>query len=82
MAVVSTRAGRLGNRIAVAAVILITLIFLSPIYWITSTAFKPLLLSTTVPPTTTPPTAPPPSTNTSAPEPEPQPPPQPPPTRE
>ena len=51
MAVVSTRAGRLGNRIAVAAVILITLIFLSPIYWITSTAFKPLLLSTTVPPT-------------------------------
>ena len=31
MAVVSTRAGRLGNRVAVAAVILITLIFLSPI---------------------------------------------------
>jgi multiple sugar transport system permease protein len=51
MAVVSTRAGRLGNRIAVAAVIIITLIFLAPIYWITSTAFKPLLLSTTVPPT-------------------------------
>src|SRR5215207_3697616 len=51
MAVVSTRAGRIGNRIALVAVILITLIFLSPIYWITSTAFKPLLLSTTVPPT-------------------------------
>ncbi|MEO7221289.1 MAG: carbohydrate ABC transporter permease, partial [Devosia sp.] len=51
MAVVSTRAGRWGNRIAVAVVILITLIFLSPIYWISSTAFKPLLLSTTVPPT-------------------------------
>jgi multiple sugar transport system permease protein len=51
MAVVSTRAGRLGNRIAIAAVIIITLIFLSPIYWITSTAFKPLLLSTSVPPT-------------------------------
>ena len=51
MAVVSTRAGRLGNRVAVAAVIVITLIFLSPIYWITSTAFKPLVLSTSVPPT-------------------------------
>jgi multiple sugar transport system permease protein len=50
MAVVSTRAGRWGNRIAVAAVILITLIFLSPIYWITSTAFKPLVQATSVPP--------------------------------
>jgi multiple sugar transport system permease protein len=29
----------------------ITLIFLSPIYWITSTAFKPRNLATTVPPT-------------------------------
>jgi multiple sugar transport system permease protein len=51
MAVVSTRAGRIGNRLAIAAIIVITLIFLSPIYWIASTAFKPLLLSTTVPPT-------------------------------
>jgi multiple sugar transport system permease protein len=51
MAVVSTRAGRLGDRIAVAAVIVVTLIFLSPIYWITSTAFKPLVLATSVPPT-------------------------------
>jgi len=51
MAVVSTRAGRLGNRIAVVVVVLVTLIFLSPIYWITSTAFKPLVLSTSVPPT-------------------------------
>ena len=50
MAVVSTRAGRLGNRIAVAVVILVTLIFLSPIYWITSTAFKPLVQATSVPP--------------------------------
>ena len=50
MAVVSTRAGRLGSRIAVAAVILITLIFLSPIYWITSTAFKPLVQATSIPP--------------------------------
>ena len=39
MAVVSTRAGRLGNRLAIAAVIVVTLIFLSPIYWITSTSF-------------------------------------------
>src|SRR5215217_8903990 len=51
MAIVSTRAGRLGNRIAIAAVIVVTLIFLSPIYWITSTAFKPLVLATSVPPT-------------------------------
>jgi multiple sugar transport system permease protein len=51
MAVVSTRAGRLGNRVAIAAVIVLTLIFLAPIYWITSTAFKPLLLATSVPPT-------------------------------
>lgn len=51
MAVVSTRAGRLGNRIAIAAVVLITLIFLSPIFWITATAFKPLVLATSVPPT-------------------------------
>ena len=51
MAVVSTRAGRLGDRIAVAAVILVTLVFLSPIYWIGSTAFKPLVLATSVPPT-------------------------------
>jgi multiple sugar transport system permease protein len=51
MAVVSTRSGRWGNRLAIAAIIVITLIFLSPIYWITSTAFKPLLLATSVPPT-------------------------------
>ena len=51
MAVVSTRAGRLGNRVAIAAVIVLTLLFLAPIYWITSTAFKPLLLATSVPPT-------------------------------
>ena len=50
MAVVSTRSGRLGNRIAIAFVIVITLIFLSPIYWITTTAFKPLVQATSVPP--------------------------------
>jgi multiple sugar transport system permease protein len=51
MAVVSTRTGRIGNRLAIAAVVVITLIFLAPIYWITSTAFKPQLLATSVPPT-------------------------------
>jgi multiple sugar transport system permease protein len=51
MAVVSTRSGRIGHRIAVGAVILVTLLFLSPIYWITATAFKPLVLATSVPPT-------------------------------
>ena len=51
MAVVSTRSERFGDRLAVAAVIIVTLIFLSPIYWIASTAFKPLVLATSVPPT-------------------------------
>src|SRR5262245_4090791 len=39
------------NRAAVALVVLVTLIYLIPIYWITSTAFKPRSLATTVPPT-------------------------------
>jgi len=39
------------NRIAIVAVILITIIMLTPIYWIASTAFKPRSLATTVPPT-------------------------------
>jgi len=51
MAVVSSRGQRLGNRLAIAAVILITIVFLSPLYWIGSTAFKPRNLSTTAPPT-------------------------------
>jgi len=51
MAVVSSRGSRLGNRVAIAAVIVITIVFLAPIYWIGSTAFKPRNLATTVPPT-------------------------------
>ncbi len=51
MAAVQTRSERLGNRLAIAAVVAATLIFLAPIYWITSTAFKPLVLATSVPPT-------------------------------
>jgi multiple sugar transport system permease protein len=39
------------NRVAILSILLITLIFLSPLYWIGSTAFKPRNLATTVPPT-------------------------------
>jgi len=39
------------NRAAVGLVVLVTLIYLVPIYWITTTAFKPRSLATTVPPT-------------------------------
>ncbi|MBY5346762.1 carbohydrate ABC transporter permease [Rhizobium leguminosarum] len=51
MAAVQTRSERALNRVAIAAVLIITLIFLAPIYWITSTAFKPRNLATTIPPT-------------------------------
>jgi multiple sugar transport system permease protein len=51
MATVSSRGQRLGNRAAIVAVLLLTVVFLSPIYWIASTAFKPRALATTVPPT-------------------------------
>lgn len=39
------------NRVAIVAVLLVTIIFLAPIYWIASTAFKPRNLATTIPPT-------------------------------
>jgi len=51
MAAVRTSGEIAANRIAIAAVIVITLIFLAPIYWIASTAFKPRNLATTIPPT-------------------------------
>lgn len=51
MAAVRTSGEVALNRLAIAAVLVITLIFLAPIYWITSTAFKPRNLATTVPPT-------------------------------
>jgi multiple sugar transport system permease protein len=51
MAVVSSRGQRLSNRVAIAAILVITLVFLAPIYWIGSTAFKPRSLATTSPPT-------------------------------
>jgi multiple sugar transport system permease protein len=51
MAAVRAPSHRHIHRLAVAAVVVVTLIFLAPIYWITSTAFKPRALATTVPPT-------------------------------
>ncbi|MDW6020363.1 carbohydrate ABC transporter permease [Mesorhizobium sp. BAC0120] len=51
MAAVRTSGEIAANRIAIVAVLIITLIFLAPIYWIASTAFKPRNLATTVPPT-------------------------------
>jgi len=51
MAAVRTPRETALNRLAIAAVLVITLIFLAPIYWIASTAFKPRNLATTIPPT-------------------------------
>src|SRR4029079_10705061 len=51
MAAGRTSAEIAANRVAIVAVLVITLIFLAPIYWIASTAFKPRNLSTTIPPT-------------------------------
>lgn len=51
MAAVKSPRQKIFNRIAIAAVLVITIIFLSPLYWIGSTAFKPRALATTVPPT-------------------------------
>lgn len=51
MAAVRTTGEKVLNRAAIVAVLVATVIFLAPIYWITSTAFKPRNLSTTIPPT-------------------------------
>jgi multiple sugar transport system permease protein len=51
MAAVRTPREVFFNRTAIAAVIVALFIMLIPIYWITSTAFKPRNLSTTIPPT-------------------------------
>jgi multiple sugar transport system permease protein len=51
VAVVKSRRQKVFNRIAIAAVLVITIIFLAPLYWIGSTAFKPRAAATTVPPT-------------------------------
>jgi multiple sugar transport system permease protein len=51
MAAVRTSAERVFNRLAIVSVLVVLLIFLAPLYWIGSTAFKPRSLVTTVPPT-------------------------------
>ena len=51
MAAVRTTGEIVLNRTAIVAVLIATIIFLAPIYWIASTAFKPRNLATTVPPT-------------------------------
>ena len=51
MAAVETARSRALNKIAVALVILATIVYLIPLYWIGSTAFKPRAAATTVPPT-------------------------------
>lgn len=51
MAAVTSRGQRIARPVAIVAIVAITLIFLSPIYWIGSTAFKPRAVATSVPPT-------------------------------
>ena len=51
MATVTSSGQRLGNRVALGMIVLALIVFLAPIYWIGSTAFKPRNLATTVPPT-------------------------------
>jgi multiple sugar transport system permease protein len=51
MAAVQSTRQRVLNRTAITVVVLLTVVYLVPIYWITSTAFKPRSLATTVPPT-------------------------------
>jgi len=51
MAGVRTSREKWTNRTAIAAVFVALIIMLTPIYWITATAFKPRNLATTIPPT-------------------------------
>jgi multiple sugar transport system permease protein len=51
MAALTSRGQRIGRPIAILAIIAAVLVFLSPIYWIGSTAFKPRAVATSVPPT-------------------------------
>jgi multiple sugar transport system permease protein len=51
MAAVRTPAEKAFNRLAIVGILAVTIIFLAPIYWIASTAFKPRHLATTIPPT-------------------------------
>lgn len=51
MAAVQTLGEKTMHRAAIVAIALALIVMLAPIYWITSTAFKPRNLATTVPPT-------------------------------
>ncbi|GIL01877.1 MAG: sugar ABC transporter permease [Alphaproteobacteria bacterium] len=51
MPAVTSRAQRAAHPIAIVAIAAATLIFLAPILWIASTAFKPRAIATSVPPT-------------------------------
>jgi multiple sugar transport system permease protein len=51
MAAVTSQGHRIWNRVLIALVFLIVVLYLLPLYWISSTAFKPRSLATTVPPT-------------------------------
>ena len=51
MAALTSRGQRIGKPVAIIAIIAAVLVFLSPIYWIGSTAFKPRAVATSVPPT-------------------------------
>ena len=51
MAAVTSRGQQITKPLATIAIIAATLVFLSPIYWIGSTAFKPRAVATSVPPT-------------------------------
>lgn len=48
---VESAKARLFNKVAVVIVLLLTVVYLIPLYWIGSTAFKPRSAATTVPPT-------------------------------
>jgi len=51
MAAVKSRGYRIWNRVLIALVFVVLGIYLLPLYWISSTAFKPRSAATTVPPT-------------------------------
>jgi len=51
MAAVQSSGSKAMNRAAIIIVVVLTILYLVPIYWISTTAFKPRQLATTVPPT-------------------------------
>jgi multiple sugar transport system permease protein len=51
MAAITSPRQRALHRVAIAAILVVTIIFLAPIYWIGSTAFKSRQVATSVPPT-------------------------------